>query len=408
MKVLRQPTDGAPEVQMLGRNDEVLLNGEEMNGYVKVTTARGEGWVKAILLGQADEAPHSSSQPGRRRGRRRIAARRLRAGPAAPLRRSLSARRPARHRRPRARRAGEGQPRHGRSSRTAPGAGGNLGADAVAKAPPDGSTIVMGAVATHAINPWLYAKLPYDPIRDFTPITGVAQVPNVLVMSPEVAARLGIAGVADLVAYARKNPGKLNYGSGGNGSAGHLAGEMFKSQAGVFMVHIPYAGGNPAQLALLAGQVDLNFDNLAAASANIKAGKLKALAVTTAKRSSAMPDVPTIAEAGRSLGLGSFDIDTWFGIFGPAQLPAEVTARLNKAFVDALESNELKARAGQPVRRVDGRPARPVRGVREERAGQVREGRQGLRGTDRIGQSHTWLSCKPICSARSRPSWSRR
>ena len=225
-----------------------------------------------------------------------------------------------------------------------PGAGGNLGADAVAKAPPDGSTIVMGAVATHAINPWLYAKLPYDPIRDFTPITGVAQVPNVLVMSPEVAGKLGIAGVADLVGYAKKNPGKLNYGSGGNGSAGHLAGEMFKAQAGVYMVHIPYAGGNPAQLALLAGQVDLNFDNLAAASANIKAGKLKALAVTTAQRSSAMPDVPTIAQAGARLGLATFDIDTWFGIFAPAQLPAEATARLNKAFVDALASPELRAR----------------------------------------------------------------
>jgi tripartite-type tricarboxylate transporter receptor subunit TctC len=225
-----------------------------------------------------------------------------------------------------------------------PGAGGNLGADSVAKSAPDGSTVVMGAVATHAINPWLYAKLPYDPIRDFTPITGVAQVPNVLVMSPETANRLGIASLGDLVAYAKKNPGKLNYGSGGNGSAGHLAGEMFKSQAGVYMVHIPYAGGSPAQLALLAGQVDLNFDNLAAASANIKAGKLKALAVTTARRSSAMPEVPTIAEAGKSLGLASFDINTWFGIFGPAQLPAEVTARLNKAFVDALESSELKAR----------------------------------------------------------------
>jgi len=225
-----------------------------------------------------------------------------------------------------------------------PGAGGNLGADAVAKSPPDANIVVMGAVATHAINPWLYARLPYDPIRDFTPITGVARVPNVLVMSPEVAGRLGIAGVADLVAYAKKNPGKLNYGSGGNGSAGHLAGEMFKAQAGVFMVHIPYAGGSPAQLALLGGQVDLNFDNLAAASANIKAGKLKALAVTTAKRSSAIPDVPTIAEAGRSLGLGSFDIDTWFGIFAPANLPADATARLNKAFVEAIESSELKAR----------------------------------------------------------------
>ncbi len=225
-----------------------------------------------------------------------------------------------------------------------PGAGGNLGADMAAKAAPDGTTIVMGAVATHAINPWLFAKMPYDPIRDFTPITGVARVPNVLVMSPEVASRLGIDSVADLVAYARKNPGKLNYGSGGNGSAGHLAGEMFKSQAGVFMVHIPYAGGNPAQLALLAGQVDLNFDNLAAASANIKAGRLKALAVTTAKRSSAMPDVPTIAEGGARLGLARFDIDTWFGLFGPARLPADVTARLNAAFVEALASSELRAR----------------------------------------------------------------
>ena len=224
------------------------------------------------------------------------------------------------------------------------GAGGNLGADVAAKAAPDGTTIVIGAVATHAINPWLFAKMPYDPIRDFTPITGVARVPNVLIMTPETAARLKIASVADLVAYAKKHPGQLNYGSGGNGSAGHLAGEMFKAQAGVFMVHIPYAGGNPAQLALLAGQVDLNFDNLATASANIKAGKLKALAVTTAERSSSMPEVPTIAEAGAKLGLARFDIDTWFGLFGPARLPAEVTAKLNKAFVDALGSSELKSR----------------------------------------------------------------
>jgi tripartite-type tricarboxylate transporter receptor subunit TctC len=224
------------------------------------------------------------------------------------------------------------------------GAGGNIGADVAARAPADGTTIVMGAVATHAINPWLYAKLPYDPIRDFTPITGVARVPNVLVMSPDVARRLGVASVADLVAYAKRNPGKLNYGSGGIGSAGHLAGEMFKTQAGVYMVHIPYPGGNPAQLALLAGQVDLNFDNLATASANIKAGKLKALAVTTATRSSAMPEVPTIAEAGAKLGLAHFDIDTWFGIFAPAHMAAETTARLNKAFVDALASPELRAR----------------------------------------------------------------
>ena len=223
-----------------------------------------------------------------------------------------------------------------------PGAGGNLGADLVAKAAPDGSTLLMGAVATHAINPWLYAKLPYDPIRDFTPITLVARVPNVLVMNTETAARLGIASAADLVAYARKNPGRLNYGSGGNGSAGHLAGEMFKAQAGVFMVHIPYAGGNPAQLALISGQVDLSFDNLAAASANIKAGKLKALAVTTAQRSSALPEVPTLAESGGSLV--GFDVDTWFGLFGPAGLPADATQRLNRAFVTALATPEMKAR----------------------------------------------------------------
>ena len=250
-----------------------------------------------------------------------------------------------------------------------PGAGGNLGADTAAKAAPDGTTIVMGAVATHAINPWLYARLPYDPIRDFTPITGVAQVPNVLVMSPETAARLGVASVADLVGYAKRNPGKLNYGSGGNGSAGHLAGEMFKAQAGVFMVHIPYAGGSPAQLALLAGQVDLNFDNLAAASANIKAGKLRALAMTTARRSSAMPEVPTIAEAGKAQGLAAFDIDTWFGLFGPAHLPAETTARLNKAFVEAIESSEIRARlAGLFAEPMAGPPERFAAFVRGELA----------------------------------------
>ncbi|MBL8326748.1 MAG: tripartite tricarboxylate transporter substrate binding protein [Rubrivivax sp.] len=225
-----------------------------------------------------------------------------------------------------------------------PGAGGNLGADLVAKAAPDGNTLVMGAVATHAINPWLYRQIPYDALRDFTPITLVAQVPNVLVVNAEAAARLNIASLADLVNYAKRNPGRLNYGSGGNGSAGHLAGEMFKAQAGVFAVHIPYAGGPPAQLALVSGQVDFNFDNLAAASANIRSGKLKALAVTTARRSSAMPDVPTVAEAGAALGLRSFDISTWFGLFGPAKLPAETTAALNKAFVEALGSAEFKAR----------------------------------------------------------------
>jgi tripartite-type tricarboxylate transporter receptor subunit TctC len=226
-----------------------------------------------------------------------------------------------------------------------PGAGGNIGADAVAKAVPDGTTIVMGAVATHAINPWLYAKIPYDPLRDFTPLTLVARVPNVLVMNVEAAQRLGIASVRDLVGHAKANPGRLNYGSGGNGSAGHLAGEMFKAKASLFMVHIPYAGGPAAQLALLSGQVDLTFDNLATASANIRSGKLRAIAMTTDRRSSVMPEVPTIAESARDLGLGDFNIDTWFGLFGPAHLPAETTQRLNRAFVDAMQSPEVKARA---------------------------------------------------------------
>jgi tripartite-type tricarboxylate transporter receptor subunit TctC len=169
-------------------------------------------------------------------------------------------------------------------------------------------------------------------------------VPNVLVLNAATAERLNIRSVADLVAHAKKNPGQLNYGSGGNGSAGHLAGEMFKRQAGLFIVHIPYAGGAAAQLALLSGQVDFNIDNIASAAANIRSGKLKALAVTTAQRSAAMPDLPTMAEAGAKLGLDHFDIVTWFGLFAPAQLPPETTTRLNQAFTNALKSPEVKAR----------------------------------------------------------------
>jgi tripartite-type tricarboxylate transporter receptor subunit TctC len=220
------------------------------------------------------------------------------------------------------------------------GAGGNLGADLVAKATPDGSTIGIGAVATHAINPWLYRKMPYDPVRDFTPITRVAQFPNVLVMNAETAARLKIASLADLVRHAKAHPGQLNYGSGGNGSAGHLAAEMFKTRAGVFAVHIPYAGAAPMQMALLAGQVDFSFDNLASAAGQIRAGKLKALAVTTAARSGAMPELPTVAES----GFPGFAVDTWFGLFGPAGLPAEVLQRLYAAFAGALGTADVKAK----------------------------------------------------------------
>lgn len=222
------------------------------------------------------------------------------------------------------------------------GAGGNIGADHVAKSAPDGRSIVMGAVATHAINPWLFAKMPYDPVRDFTPITLVAQVPNVLVMNAEAAQRLNVRTLADLVAYAKANPAKLNYGSGGNGSAGHLAGEMFKQQAGIFALHIPYRGGAAAQQALLGGQVDFNIDNLATASGNIRAGRLVALAVTTPRRAPSLPDVPTMAEAGRTLGLANFNVDTWFGLFGPAGIPPATTRQLNEAFTAALRLPEVR------------------------------------------------------------------
>jgi tripartite-type tricarboxylate transporter receptor subunit TctC len=220
-----------------------------------------------------------------------------------------------------------------------PGAGGNLGADLVAKAAPDGMTIGIAAVATHAINPWLFAKMPYDSIKDFTPITQILRVPNVLVMNSEMAKRLNIQTLADFVAYAKANPAKLNYGSGGLGSAGHLAGEMFKAQAGIFAVHIPYNGGNPAQLALLSGQVDFNFDNLATAAPNIKSGKLKALGVTTLTRSHALPLVPAIAETFKG-----FEIDTWWGLIAPANLTPALQAKLNKAFTTALQSEDIKAR----------------------------------------------------------------
>ncbi|MBK6320870.1 Bug family tripartite tricarboxylate transporter substrate binding protein [Candidatus Aalborgicola defluviihabitans] len=220
-----------------------------------------------------------------------------------------------------------------------PGAGGNIGADAVAKAAPDGLTIGIAATATHAVNPWLYAKMPFNAATDFAPITQMVRVPNVLVMNAEVAQRLKINTVKDLIAYAKANPAKLNYGSGGNGSAGHLAGEMFKAQAGIFALHIPYNGGNPAQFALQSGQVDFNFDNLATAAPGIKSGKLKALAVTTLTRSPALPDVPPVADT-----LKGFSIDTWWGLVAPAATPKDVIAKLNAAFVAALRSPEAQAR----------------------------------------------------------------
>jgi len=224
-----------------------------------------------------------------------------------------------------------------------PGAGGNLGVDALAKSAPDGYTLGIGAVATHAINPWLFAKLPYDPIKDFAPITLIAQVPNVLVMSADTAAKLNINSLADLLGYMRKNPGKLNYASGGNGSGGHMAGELMKSMARVYAVHIPYAGASPAQLSLLSGQTDFMFDNLASALPQIRAGKLRALAVTTTQRADSLKDVPTMAEAGGK-ALAGFDVSTWFGVFAPAGTPAPVVARLNDEFRKALVTPAMRER----------------------------------------------------------------
>jgi tripartite-type tricarboxylate transporter receptor subunit TctC len=215
-----------------------------------------------------------------------------------------------------------------------PGAGGNIGADAVAKAPGDGYTILMGAVATHAINPTLYASIPYDAIRDFSPVTQVAATPNVLVVHPSVPA----SNVRELIAYAKANPGKLNFGSGSTGSAGHLAGELFKTMAGVDMTHVPYKGAAPAMNDLIGGQIQLMFDNLASSLSQVRAGRVRALAVTTAKRSGLAPELPTIAES----GLPGFDISTWFGIFVPAGTPHEIIDRLHAEFTKALAAPGIR------------------------------------------------------------------
>ena len=215
-----------------------------------------------------------------------------------------------------------------------PGAGGNIGADAVAKSPPDGYTILMGAVATHAINPTLYTNIPYDPVKDFAPVTQVASTPNVLVVNPS----LPVHDVREFIAYAKAHPGQLNFGSGSTGSAGHLAGELFKTMAGVQMVHVPYKGAGPAMQDLIGGQIQLMFDNLASSLGQIRAGKVRALAVTTAKRTSLAPELPTIAES----GLPGFDISTWFGVLAPGGTPPAVVARLHDEFAKALAAPDVR------------------------------------------------------------------
>ena len=221
------------------------------------------------------------------------------------------------------------------------GAGGNIGADLVAKSPNDGYTLLMGTVGTHGINKSLYAKLPYEPQKDFAPITLVAGVPNVMVMNTKRAQELGIKSVADFVKYAKANPGKLNMASSGNGTSIHLAGELFKSRTGVFMTHIPYRGSGPAITDLLVGAVDVMFDNLPSAMPHIQSGGLKAFAVTSAVRSSALPDTPTVAEAG---ALAGFEASSWFGLLAPAGTPPEVVNRLQQETAKALNLPAVKER----------------------------------------------------------------
>ncbi len=221
------------------------------------------------------------------------------------------------------------------------GAAGNVGANIVAKSPADGYTLLMGTVGTHAINKSLYSKMPFDPQKDFAPITLVAGVPNVMVMNAEKAGKLGINNVSDFVKYAKAHPGQFSMASPGSGSSVHLAGEMFKVQTGIFMVHIPYRGSAPAMLDLVGGNVDVMFDNLPSAIPHIKSGKLKAFAVTSAQRSAVMPELPTVEEAGKLKG---FEASAWFGLLAPAGTPPEVVSRIQQEVAKALNTSAIKGK----------------------------------------------------------------
>jgi len=217
------------------------------------------------------------------------------------------------------------------------GAGGNIGSDAVAKADPDGYTLLVGTVGTHAINSSLYARMTFDPVRDFAPVAFLAGVPNILVVNPK---NVKATTVQDFIAEAKASPKKLSFASSGNGTSIHLSGEMFKQMTGVELVHVPYRGSAPAVNDLIAGQVDLMFDNLPSSIEQVRGGNLRAIAVTSAKRSAALPDVPTIAES----GLPGFDASSWFAIFAPAKTPPEIVQKLNAEVLKALADPELQKR----------------------------------------------------------------
>jgi len=216
------------------------------------------------------------------------------------------------------------------------GAGGNIGGQLAARAPADGYTLFMGTVGTHAINEALYKKMPFNPIKDFAPLSRVANVPNLLVAHPSQPFKT----VPELIAYAKANPGKVNFGSSGSGSSIHLSGELFKSMAKVDMVHIPYKGSAPAVNDLLGNQIAIMFDNMPSAIQHVRAGKLRPIAVTTAKRSPELPDVPTIAES----GVPGYEATSWFGLFAVAGTPAPIVTQLNKALVKVLNNPDVKAK----------------------------------------------------------------
>jgi tripartite-type tricarboxylate transporter receptor subunit TctC len=242
-----------------------------------------------------------------------------------------------------------------------PGAAGNIGAELVAKAPPDGYTLLMGTVGTHAINASLYAKMPYDHVKDFVPVILVAGVPNVLVVNPAVPAH----SVSELIAYAKANPGKLNFASSGSGTSIHLSGELFKVSTGVQITHIPYKGSAPALQDLIGGQVQLMFDNLPSALPQIKGGKLRALAVTSTTRAAVLPEVPTVAES----GLPGFEASSWFGILAPAGTPPAIVTKINGEVAKWVASAEAKEKLlGQGANAAGGTPEDFARHIHAETA----------------------------------------
>ena len=219
------------------------------------------------------------------------------------------------------------------------GAGGNIGASLAAKAPADGYTLFMGTVGTHAINQALYKKMPFDPVKDFAPLSRVATVPNLLVAHPSQPYKT----VKELIAYAKANPGKVTYGSPGSGASPHVSGDLFKSMTGTDLLHVPYKGSAPAMTDLLGGQISIMFDNMPSAIQHVRSGKLRPIAVTTAKRSPELPDVPTIAEA----GVPGYEAMSWFGMFAPAATPQPLLDKLNAALVKVLNQPDVKKKIAE-------------------------------------------------------------